>query len=357
MLDTTRYSLTQIKSGEFDPHPALLFCRDWLNGKPEFKLQTSGSTGLPKELLVHRDQLQASAHLTNSYLGLTANSTSLVCLDTRYIAGIMMLVRSLEAGMNIRIAEPAANPFTKIPQSESVDFTALVPYQVDAILNSSDRDRFNQIHSVLIGGATLNQSLKKELQPFKAAIFATYGMTETLSHIALQRISGPQASDFFQVLPGISISLDARGCLVIHAPHIQEADIVTNDLVNLIAPGQFTWLGRIDTVINSAGIKIIPETIEALLDPLLKDAGIDNRFFIGGTPDPKLGEVVTLVVEGQLKNADELLQHMKVKLPRHQAPRLLLTISHFVETETGKINRGKTIELLKGEVKTPTRSS
>lgn len=344
-----RYSLSEeLKPGS--THPAFQFCIEWLNGRTEFELQTSGSTGEPKKIKVTRPQLISSAQLTLSVLGLQPNETALVCLDIRYIAGIMMLVRALEGGLNIVLVNPSANPFESIPDSMPIDFVALVPYQVEAILKSDHGARLDTMKVVLIGGAPVSEKLKTALEPFRAAIYSTYGMTETLSHIALQRLSGAAAQKKFQALAGISLSRDERGCLIIQAPHLREAPIVTNDLVELYPGNSFRWLGRIDHVINSGGIKIFPEEIEHQLQPIFSEFGLSNRFFIMAAPDSSLGEVLMLVVEGTLDKSlqQNLLASMKQKLPAYRAPRLIETVSHFVNTETGKVNRPKTIALVRG---------
>lgn len=344
-----RYSLSEELKPEFT-HPAFQFCIEWLNGRTEFELQTSGSTGEPKKIKVTRPQLIASARQTLSVLGLQSNETALVCLDARYIAGIMMLVRVLEGGMNIVLVNPSANPFESIPVTLPIDFVALVPYQIEAILKSAHRSRLNTMKTVLVGGAPVPEKMKAALQPFRAAIYSTYGMTETLSHIALQRLSGTTPQENFQALAGISLSRDERGCLIIQAPHLHEAPIVTNDLVELYPGNSFRWLGRVDHVINSGGIKIFPEEIEHLIQPIFSEFGLSNRFFIMAAPDSSLGEALMLVVEGTLdaKLEQLLLVSMKQKLPAYHAPRLIGTVSHFVDTETGKINRPKTMDLVSG---------
>lgn len=344
-----RHSLSEQSNPELT-HPAFQFCIEWLNGRTEFELQTSGSTGAPKKIKVTRQQLIASARLTISVLRLQPNETALVCLDTRYIAGIMMLVRALEGGMNIVFVNPTANPFDAIPDSVAIDFAALVPYQVEAIMKSTQRARLESMKVVLIGGAPVPEKLRAALQYFPAAIYNTYGMTETLSHIALQRLNGAAVQKNFQALPGISVSQDERGCLVIHAPHLRATPIITNDLVELYSAHQFRWLGRVDHVINSGGIKIFPEEIEQLIQPIFSEFGLSNRFFIMAASDSLLGEALMLVVEGTLDATLEqtLLDSMKQKLPAYRAPRFIKTVSRFVDTETGKINRPKTIDLVRG---------
>ena len=216
-LNGINYSLKQLKSGVFKSNlnsfeqNTLDFCHRWLSEQQSFQLQTSGSTGIPKSIFVTRQQMEASARLTIKALNAEPNQTALVCLDTRYIAGQMMLVRSLINGMNIVAVDPASNPFEKTPSSQSLDFAAIVPYQVQAILSSTSRSRLDQLKTVIIGGAPLDLSTKKELQSVTCKCYATYGMTETISHIALQRLNGEHVQEYFETFREIQISKDDRG--------------------------------------------------------------------------------------------------------------------------------------------------
>lgn len=327
----------------------LKFCKEWLSGQGLFTLQTSGSTGIPKKITVTRDQLKASANLTATVLGFQKNDTSLVCLDTRYIAGIMMIVRSLEVGMNMIIVEPSSNPLEKIEEGTPIDFTAFVPLQLETILRSPDSNKLNQIKIALIGGAALNSKTVKKIQRLKCNFFATYGMTETLSHIALQKINGTNAQDYFEVLPGITLSKDQRDCLIIYAPHLSNEPIVTNDLVEFITSSQFRWLGRADNIINTGGVKVIPEKIEASISTLFEDLNIDNRFFVAALPDDFLGESVNLVVEGlpfKTEKEDMIREKINNSLKRFERPKSIHYVLHFINTDTAKVNKNKTITLI-----------
>lgn len=329
----------------------LNFCKEWLTGQESFTLQTSGSTGLPKQITVTRDQLKASAKLTTKALGLVKNDTSLVCLDTRYIAGIMMIVRSLEVGMNMIIVEPTSNPLEKIEEGVSVDFTAFVPLQLETILRSADSKKLNQIKIALIGGAALHHKITKEIHALKCHFFATYGMTETLSHIALQKLNGKDAQDYFEVLPGITLNKDKRDCLIINVPHISNEPIITNDLVEFITSSRFRWLGRADNIINTGGVKVIPEKIESSISLIFEELNLSNRFFIAPLPDNLLGQSVNLFIEGnsfETQIEDSIQEKINRSLSRFERPKSIRYISPFINTETGKINKNKTVALMQG---------
>jgi O-succinylbenzoic acid--CoA ligase len=287
--------------------------------------------------------MEGSTRLTQQALGLTAGMNALVCLDTAFVAGQMMLVRGWETGMNLYVVEPSANPFREIPQALSIDFVALVPYQLERILASNEAAHFNHIKMALIGGAPLEATTVEKLSHFSCRFFATYGMTETLTHIALRPLNGPQASDRFRALPGIRIETDSRNCLVIHAPHLGEA-IITNDVVQIFPEGEFEWIGRWDHVINSGGVKIHPEQVESKLDTLFREHGLTHRFFIASQPHPSLHQQVVLVIEGAPDPVVQLWPQIRSVLNRYESPKQVLVTPHFAETASGKVDRSTTLK-------------
>jgi O-succinylbenzoic acid--CoA ligase len=330
-------SIDEAKS-EFEKS-TLAFCKAWLDRQPEFLIHTSGSTGAPKEIILLRSAMEASALQTIKALKLISNSTALVCLDTKYIAGQMMLARGLFLSMDIIAIEPSANPLDQI-NDHPVGFMALVPYQLEAILNHSPK-KLDRIDCAIIGGAKVSNSLKEKIKNSKCAIYATYGMTETISHIALQKLNGANVQDYFEALENIHLRLDERGCLCIKADYLMN-EIITNDLVELIDGKKFKWLGRVDNVINSGGVKIIPEKIEAVLEKILDTLQITNRFFVVGLPDDKLGQQLTAVVEGNPLDQTiikKILSEASDHLTKYELPKEFKFVTKFKETSTGKINR------------------
>lgn len=325
---------------------ALAFCKEWLQGRETFQIQTSGSTGKPKTILLSRRQMQASAQMTARALGLKTGNNSLVCLDTRYIGGLMMLVRGMETGMKMTLVQAAANPLIHIPEDSHFDFTALVPLQLFTILKDGNAAILNKMKAILIGGAPVSLQLQKALQKVTAPVYHTYGMTETVSHIALRRLNGGDASEIFTAMDGVTLGLDNRGCLTISSEVTNGEKIITNDLVNFIDENRFLWLGRIDNIINSGGVKIKIENVERILEEILYNNLIFYRFFIAGLPDEKLGEKVCLIMEGEklkaLKEKD-IKDQLKGKLSRFEVPREIFYVAKFKETATGKIQRQQTI--------------
>jgi o-succinylbenzoate---CoA ligase len=317
------------------------FIKDWFHAVEEFGLQTSGSTGAPKKMQVARWQMEASARATIDALGLRPGMVALICLDTRYVAGKMMLVRCFVGDMRIVAVEPSANPLAAL-DDQAIDFAALVPYQLHQTLTNA-RERLDQIGKVIVGGAPVSGEILRSLDSLRSCIILTYGMTETLSHIALQRLNGPSKNDRFNTLPGVRITKDGRGCLEIETPWLPEP-VLTNDLIEMTSDASFRWLGRIDTVINTGGVKVSPELVEKHLESLKSQLNLHGRLVISSLPDPLLGEKVICVVEEQgnaIGRKNSLLTAFSVGLSRYERPRDILFIFPFPETPSGKVDRLK----------------
>jgi O-succinylbenzoic acid--CoA ligase len=321
-------------------------CRRWVSGETHFEVSTSGSTGIAKQITFHRDQLLASAMSTGNALGLKQGMKALLCLDPQFIAGKMMVVRSLVIGMDLVVITPVANPLDHIPDNiASIDFAAMVPLQVITSLNSSHAADIDKFRVIIIGGGQVDSTLRTRLQNIRASCYASFGMTETITHVALQKLNGHDQSEYMQALPGIALSTDDRGCLVIKAPFLQES-VVTSDVVDLIDRQNFRWLGRWDNVINTGGVKIIPENVEPHIATLLNESGVDNQFFIHGAAHPALGHELVLVIEGSIESSQEalILQRLKKQLPKYSSPRRVLYAEKFSYTPTGKIKRTESAE-------------
>ncbi len=321
------------------------FIKDWLSGVDKFTMTTSGSTGVPKPIEITRAQMIASATGTVERLRLQKNSTALVCIDPRYIGGRMMLVRCLVFGWRILAIEPSANPLTNIPIDNCVQFTAFVPYQVQKILESKHPHLLNGPDKILIGGAPLSASTREQLDRFQCECYETYGMTETISHVALRLANTRMKQPYFEVMPGVEIEQDARGCLVVSANYLPNK-VVTNDIVEFIAPGKFRWLGRWDSVINSGGVKVMPEKIEQQLEAIFHANHFHHRFFIAAMPDESLGSKVVLILEGVQFSSEVLNQSLAAlesAVSPYEVPREVYSIPSFITTATQKIDRNQTL--------------
>lgn len=329
----------------FENH-TLIFIREWLSGQKNFTLNTSGSTGTPKTISVTREQMIASARLTEKAVKLEKFSNALVCIDTKYIGGKMMLVRCFVTGMRIWALDPCACPLQKIPVDLCVNFAAFVPLQIKSMLVSKHPHLLNNPDVAIIGGAPLDEKTVVNLQDLLCKFYATYGMTETISHVALRTLNGVDRTEEFYALPEIKLEKNDNDCLVIETPYLSDK-VITNDIVAMKRPGGFKWLGRLDNVINSGGVKVIPEKVEAAIEKLFFEAGISNEFFIHGLPDDKLGTMVGLVLEttGNANNlVEKILPNISSELSLYERPRVLLVSPGFIRTENGKLNRMKSLE-------------
>ena len=335
-LQEVAYSL--VKEGEDFEKSIGDFLLDWLNDKSTVQVQTSGSTGKPKKIELWKSHMVNSAKATGVFFGLAPGSSALLCLSADFIAGKMMLVRAIILGLHLDYVEPSSNPLEQ--HSKTFDFCAMVPLQVENALNKQD-----QIKTLIVGGAPVAFTLKELMigKVENSEIFETYGMTETITHVAVKKIHPPESEkQYFKALPEVKISTDNRHCLVIDAPKISNAIITTNDVVNLISDSEFELLGRYDNVINSGGFKLFPEHIEAKLTPLIK-----QRFFVVGLPDEKLGQKSVLIVEGDI-DAEKLFREIKLldTLSKFEVPKEIRTTLQFQETENGKIRRNDTLRAI-----------
>ena len=328
----------------------LNFCQGWLSGQLEFVLPTSGSTGTPKPITLTRAQMRASAHLTGQTLGLQPGDAALVCLNIRYVAGVMMLVRGLELGLPMIIIEPSGNPLASFdPDQWPFAFAAFVPLQLQTILEqASDKlPILNEMKAILVGGAATSPALERALLGIEAPVFATYGMTETVSHVALRRLNGAEREDWFTALDGVDLGTDGRDCLHITSAATNFVRVQTNDVVELVDTRHFRLLGRADTVINSGGVKVQPEQVERVIGDVLVTAGGLGRLVVAGLPDERLGQRVVVFCEAWKMNTAQLQRiqdAVRQQIGLYAVPKDVITVPEFVETPTGKIDRARTIE-------------
>lgn len=317
------------------------FCSRWYSGANEFNFYTSGSTGSPKLIVISRDQMTASAEGTISFFKLQSKYTSLLCLDPERIAGAMMLVRSILADMQLIITPPVGNPMDLLEQTDQVDFSAFVPYQLDTIISTGDKgiEKLNWLKVIICGGAPVSPYLEEKIrQNLSCPVFQTYGMTETVSHVALRHLNGPGKTDLYTSLPGVELKQDERGCLLVKGAVTANQLIVTNDLVEF-ENDKFRWVGRADNTINSGGIKIQCEQIEDTALGILEAMGLNNKVVAAGVHDDRLGQKLVLFIEGTLKDPERFKTELHKQLPKFHYPKLILFREQFPPTESGKISR------------------
>lgn len=306
------------------------FLLDWLSDSETITAKTSGSTGAPKSIQLKKESMRESAIATGTFFGLNEGEKALLCLPIDYIAGKMMLVRALVLGLEIESIEPKIKLDLK---NKTYDFAAMIPSQMEENLA-----QLEQIKTLIVGGRQIDKSLKKQLRDLNCNVFETYGMTETITHIGVKQLetaTNEDSDDFFKTLPNITVSSDRRGCLIIDAPRLSSVKIKTNDIVEINSETEFDWQGRFDNVINSGGIKLFPEQIEAKLQPYLK-----TPYFITSEEDKRFGERVVLVLESDSNQLDlSVLRYLE----KEEKPKKIMAIPKFVRTSSGKVQRKKTV--------------
>lgn len=307
------------------------FLAEWENSDDTILAHTSGSTGTPKEIRLPKADMRVSARATNRRFGLTASSLLVCPLSAGYIAGKMMLVRALEADCSL-IFEPPSNHPLQRHYGATIDLLPVVPSQCAALLENPLAAR---VRNVIVGGAPMSRGLETRLQDAPFAAFATYGMTETCSHVALRQ---PGSRDY-TAMPGVAFATDHRDCLKIIAPDYTFGTLQTNDVVRLHTPSTFEWLGRYDNVINTGGVKFEVEPLEEILAE-----EISEPFYLVGVPDEKWGQRVVLRIETGSEAVDpqavsEILEFCKKRFPRYAVPKEITPIVHFARTPSGKVIR------------------
>ena len=328
------------------------FLSEWNNGSDRVLVHTSGSTGKPKPMRVEKKRMLNSARITCDFLGLKPGDSALLCMSLDYIAGKMVVVRSIERHLHLISVPPSGHPLKDV--DEEITFAAMVPMQVYNTLQvPEERERLSRIRHLIIGGGAIDAALEQELQslPGDIAIWSTYGMTETLSHIALRRINGDEPSEWYQPFDSVHISQTEEGCLVIDAPQVCAETLVTNDIVeiepyiyNKVEKLRFRIKGRIDNVICSGGIKIQIEEVETLLKPHL-----EKPFMLAKKKDGKFGEIAVLLsededikrVEATVRRllSDESEKSSDHKKYKYWIPKEFRYVEHLPLTETGKPKR------------------
>lgn len=321
------------------------FYREWFSNKDVFEVKTSGSTGVPKTIAFTRNQLIISAQQTIDTFNLQTDQNILLCLSPQFIAGKMMIVRALVGDLNLSAIEPAGNPL--IRYDEKIHFMAVVPQQLLAMVeNPETNPKTRETDTIIVGGGMVNEELLTHLSTFGNNIYQTFGMTETLTHVAIRKISNPR-ENHYSLLKGVDIDVDKRGCLMVKSP-VNDRWIVTNDVAEIVGSRLFNWLGRYDNIINSGGIKISPEEIEKEIAVYFGARGVSNNFFVGGIADEKLGEKLVLFIEENNGIVDQksMLEGIKAVLPKYKSPKDVFLARQFIYTSSGKIQRKETLNLI-----------
>jgi O-succinylbenzoic acid--CoA ligase len=310
---------------------------DWHDDRDFMTAQTSGSTGVPKTIKLSKESMTKSALKTGHYFDLPKGTHALAALPYSFIAGKMMVVRSLVLNWNYTIVPPQSNPLAYL--EDEIDFAAMTPHQLSTVIRES-RWKLGLVKKILLGGAPVGKELMQQIQSIESEVYLGYGMTETITHIAVKRLNGIDLSEKFTALSGVQFSTSKEGTLHIKADHL-EKEIYTTDVVELINDREFNWLGRADNVINSGGIKIHPEQVEAKISSVL-----DQPFFITSRESELYGQEVILLVEGNAIDTLELMDRLSRQLSKKQLPKDIIFVPRFEYTDTGKVKRKETFNKL-----------
>lgn len=328
----TRENLSEIGNADVRE-----FLEEWFSDSDTVTLHTSGSTGTPKLIVAEKSRMVASARMTIEYLGLKRGDSALLCMPVRYIAGKMMVVRAVVGGLNLLLGDVSGNPLEN--EDRNIDFAAMVPLQV---YNSVQRqkDRFENMGKVIIGGGAIDKGLEESLSRLSNEIYATYGMTETLSHIAMRRVNGECRSEYFSPMKCVETCVSTDGCLSIYAPNICAERLQTNDIVEMNPDCTFRILGRKDNVVCSGGIKLQIEQIEGKLEGV-----IAQNYAFSSQKDERLGERLVLVIEGA-EGAEITPETLAKHLSKYEVPKSVIHVIEIPRTESGKIARARLRELI-----------
>ncbi len=308
------------------------FVAEWFNDSLYIPVQTSGSTGNPKLLNIEKEKMKFSASQTCSFLNLQKGDTALLCMDLQYIGAKMMVVRALICNLELIIRDASGHPLKDIEMP--LQFAAMTPIQIfNSLQVPEERERLIQIENLIIGGGAISPYLEKELQSFPNKVYSTYAMTETLSHIALRRLNGSEASIYYTPFPYVKLSLSKENTLIIEAPELLSEPLLTNDIAEIHTDGTFRILGRKDNIINTGGIKVQAESIEEKLRIILS-----MPLVITSVPDPKFGEAIVLLIEGEI-NIEQVRQQIYHLLPSIERPKHIFMARTIPITKNGKIDR------------------
>lgn len=296
--------------------------KEW-NESEFISFQTSGSTGTPKVITFTKEQVIRSAERTATFFSLNKNAEVFCALPPIYVAGKMMALRAIINEWNLTWHTPSTQPSIQ----GNYNFAAFTSQQC-ALLIENNPESLNRIQHVLLGGGPISERVIQFSHNTESTFWEGYGMTETLTHIALRELKRDAG---FLPLEGVHVRQGEKGNLMIEDKKLELPELETTDVVEFVDLG-FTVKGRLDNIIISGGVKIFPEEIEQLLSNR-----IAQPYYIGSVADEVLGRKLALYVEGAF---DESLQHKIDELNLGvRKPREIFFEDCFNRTESGKIIR------------------
>jgi O-succinylbenzoic acid--CoA ligase len=325
------FNLDKAILDEIDPeiHKLLSF---WKSKENKISVYTSGSTGSPKKINIYKNQMVASAKNTLGYFEIKDNSTFLSCLPLKYIGGKMILIRAILSKSKIVLCKPTVNPINEL--DTEIDFIALTPLQLNSLLEK--KNIFKKIKLAIVGGGLVSKNVISKIQNLTTNCFQTYGMTETISHIALRNLKNCTDKTPYKCLQDVEVRANNKNQLIINSKELEIKNLVTNDKVKILSTKEFLFLNRTDNIINSGGLKINPEEVE---NKILKSLG-DNNFFVDKIKNDKFGEEIILIALKKIK-IDLLIQSIKLLKDKKIHPKKIYIVDKFIFNDNQKIDKLK----------------
>lgn len=313
MLEPDQFAgMTEVCRAEWEKEVVAVLA-EWWSKDAEVVSWTSGSTGHPKPIKHSRKAMLESAKRTIKFFGLAPGTRASLVMPARFIGGKMMLIRAIAGGWDLRIEKPARSPQLQLPS----DFVSMTVAQAQAMVKDHP-ESWSQLNLVLLGGGPVSSAAIAQLLA-GPEVYASFGMTETVSHFALRQLA-PQTDELFTCLPGFSVDKSSNESLQVIFPDGKRMG--TNDAVETEGSQKFRWLGRLDDAIISGGVKVHPAQVEAAMA-----AVISHPFKVYGSPHREWGQEVVLRVHAaesppEAKAMEESWKHYAISnLPKYHAPR------------------------------------
>ncbi|MDB9990018.1 AMP-binding protein [Flavobacteriales bacterium] len=306
----------------------------WKSDNENLTVLTSGSTGNPKKINISKKQMIVSSENTLQYFNINENSTFLNCLPVKYIGGKIMLIRAILSKGKIILCKPSVNPINELDIEIEIDFVALTPLQLNYLLEK--KHIFKKIKLAIIGGGLVSENLISKIQNLTTNCFQTYGMTETISHIAVRNLKNCTNKTPYKCLEDIKVRANKKNQLIINSKKLNIKNLVTNDKVKILSNEEFLFLNRTDTIINSGGLKINPEEVE---NKILKSLG-DNNFFVDKIKNDKFGEEIILIALKKIE-LNLLIESIKLLKDKKIQPKKIYIVDKFIFNDNQKIDKLK----------------
>lgn len=324
------------------PEEVVSLLRAWLAAAEEpepLVVETSGSTGGPKRVVLSRRAVVASARATAARLGVEGRWV--LALPPSYVAGLQVVVRSLLAGHDpVVLGDRDLADVVPVAGDGVPLLVSLVPTQLHRMLaDPRESAALAGCHRVLLGGGPIDPDLRARAEAAGVRLVATYGASETaggcvydgvpLDGVALAigtdgriRIGGPTLFDGYEGDPDLT------------ARTLVDGWYLTGDNGRIDADGRLEVLGRIDDVVVSGGVNVPTAAVARSL----REHPAVEQVEVAGVPDEEWGHRVVAFVVGHLDLA-EARDWVSGPHPRSWAPRDVVVLDAFPLLDNGKVDR------------------